>query len=62
MNIFKCVDSLQIQYFILKTDQNFNSTPNIKISHSLALLYSKLLKKIHTIMYIITHLYVVKDS
>jgi predicted component of type VI protein secretion system len=42
MNLKKCVDSLQIQCFILKNDQNFKSSPKIKISHSLVLLYLKL--------------------
>jgi hypothetical protein len=42
MKILKCVDSLQIQYFILKIDQNFKPSPKIKISHSLVLLDRKL--------------------
>ncbi len=38
----KCANSLQLQCFILKDDQNFKSSPKIKFSHYLVLLYSKL--------------------
>jgi hypothetical protein len=60
MNFLKCAYSLHIQCFILKNDQNFKSSLKIKISHSLILLYYY--NFFSYIMYIITHLYVVKDS
>jgi hypothetical protein len=36
------VDSLHIQCFILKNDQNFKSSPKIKFLHFFILLYFKL--------------------
>jgi len=60
MNFKKCVNSLHIQCFILKNDQNFKSSPKIKISDSLVY-YTLSYNFFSYIMYIITHLYVVKD-
>jgi hypothetical protein len=59
MDFKKCAYYLNIQCFILKNDEKFKSSPKIKFSHLVLLYFSY--NFFSYIMYIITHLYVVKD-